>query len=50
MQGIIFYYIRSLDPVATAGNTLAIHLIEALKILSKTDEKAAEVLRKFNLL
>jgi len=26
MQGIIFYYIRSLDPVATAGNTLAIHL------------------------
>jgi len=26
MQGIIFYHIRSLDPVATAGNTLAIHL------------------------
>jgi len=28
MQGIIFYYIRSLDPVATAGNTLAIHLFQ----------------------
>jgi len=27
MQGIIFYHIRSLNPVATAGNTLAIHLI-----------------------
>jgi len=35
MQGIIFYHIRSLDPVATAGNTLAIHLNNAKEILKK---------------